>query len=411
MKKSNLWTGNFVILLPLALFLFVNNTLYTSIATTYVAALGETAGIGALVNSANAIPALACRVFAGRLLDRGKRKSIVCAGIFVFCIAVVGYALHPGVWLLVVLRAVDGAAFSLATTACQTIATDVIPPERMAEGLSYYSMSNSLSQAISATIAVSLWNNFGFGAFPVVSFALMGLSLVLTVKGLRIDGEERHVKKAMDMPVNRAAGCREVPSEAAKGGLWRFFEKQALKSAVFMFSISVFNIIRMLYVPRYAIENNIAGAGIFFFLMACISIGVKLCSGKILKVLPARYILLLAITCNAVSFLCLLHMKNVIMLCFAAVLGGVATGIDQPLISAESVWGLPKERRGAANGTFMCGNDMSMIFGSGLWGLAVSVLGIEGLFKTASAGLFAVACAYGIYCIRLGRGMLRDHVL
>ncbi len=230
----------------MTLFLFVNNTIYTSIAKTYVAQLGNAGALGGLVNSANAVPALMCRIFAGRWLDHGQRKMIIYIGLAGFVLAAAGYACMPGIWLLILLRAVDGAAFSVATTACQTVATDIIPESRMAEGLSYYSMSNSMSQAISSAIAVSLWNNYGFQAFSKVSFFLMGISFIFTLFFLKTKRPENSSARAPK------ASC--------------FSPGRPAKAAAFMFSIAIFNVIRTLYAPKFAIENGIEWIGIFLYL-------------------------------------------------------------------------------------------------------------------------------------------------
>lgn len=389
--KEKLWTANFFVLIPLALFLFVNNTIYTSIATTYVAQLENAGALGGLVNSANAVPALMCRIFAGRWLDHGQRKMIIYIGLAGFVLAAAGYACMPGIWLLILLRAVDGAAFSVATTACQTVATDIIPESRMAEGLSYYSMSNSMSQAISSAIAVSLWNNYGFQAFSKVSFFLMGISFIFTLFFLKTKRLEKSAAKA--------------PKDSC------FSPGRPARAAAFMFSIAIFNVIRTLYAPKFAIENGIEWIGIFFVLMAVCSIATKLSGKKLFYLCPVKFILAGAIMLNSLSFVLLLHSKNMVFMIAAAICAGIATGLDQPIMNAEAVKGISGRHRGKANGIFMCGNDLSMILGSFFWSFAAGLVGTDGLFLTAFAGLLCVSFCYMVYLFVRRRELAFDEVL
>ena len=417
-EKEKLWTANFLVLIPLALFLFVNNTIYTSIATTYVASLEDAGVLGGLVNSANAIPALMCRVIAGRCLDRGQRKTIIYIGLGGFCLAALGYAYMPGIWLLILLRAVDGAAFSAATTACQTAATDMIPESRMAEGLSYYSMSNSMSQAISSAIAVALWNRWGFQAFSKASFILMAMSLILTLFFLKTKRPEKTASAPKRRQNSRGEAkqyCQsgENPSRelaAAAGETASFSAGRPAKAACFMFAIAIFNVIRTLYAPKFAIENGIDDIGVFFVLMAVFSILTKLSGKRLLYVCPSKVILAGAIFLNGTSFILLLHARHPAAMVLSAVCAGIATGIDQPVMSAQAVRGIAGAHRGKANGIFMCGNDLSMILGSFFWSFIAGLVGTAGLFWIAAAGLFCVSAGYIGFLLIRRREMAFDEV-
>ena len=386
--KRIIWNSNFIILFLLSLFLFINNTIYTSIASTYIAGIHANSALGGMANSANAIPALICRMIAGKLLDTGKRKKIIYGGLIGFGISALGYMHSPGVGAFFLFRAIDGAAFSVATTACQTIATDVIPKDKLAVGLSYYSMSAALSQALSATIAISAWKKYGFEALPATSFGILFLCMILSRFFLRITSDDKQAERRPILPEGEEAGCR---------GIWKVIEKKSLKSAALMFCISIFSIIRMLYVPRFIIENNIGNAGIYFFVLSGSCILVKIGSDKLTASYPLRRLLQYSMICNGFSFLLTIYMKNPAAMIAAAILGGIATGMDNPIVSASAVQNTEKSRRGVANGTFLCGNDIAMILGSTLWGGIINKITLSQLFFVAAIGLFTVAAAYRTY--------------
>ena len=184
----------------------------------YGNALGFTAAMVGTTTTVCTIASLMLRPVLGIWLDRYGRRVIVLCGTGLFVLATWLCGLSGSFAVLLLLRAMQGFGFAAHTTAVNTMATDVLPEERMAEGIGYMGLTGSVSLALAPAFALALIDKEryrrGFnGAFLVGTLAVVCLLAVKNVKG-----------RAKASP----AGDRQIQ------GLERFWEKQALKPALIM---------------------------------------------------------------------------------------------------------------------------------------------------------------------------------
>lgn len=84
------------------------------------------------------IASLILRPLLGGMLDRYGRRGLVLVGTLLFVLATLFCGMTGSFAVLLALRAVQGLGFSAHTTALNTWATDILPEERMAEGIGLY---------------------------------------------------------------------------------------------------------------------------------------------------------------------------------------------------------------------------------------------------------------------------------
>ena len=102
-----------------------------------------------LVLSGYALTALLVRPFSGFFVDSFPRKAVLMACYLVFFILFGGYLVAGSLMAFFAVRTLHGAPMGATTVANSTVAIDVLPSSRRAEGIGYYGLSNNLATAIS----------------------------------------------------------------------------------------------------------------------------------------------------------------------------------------------------------------------------------------------------------------------
>ena len=134
--KPPLWTRNFVTCSAANFLLFFSFYQLLPILPLYIidkfATDNATAGI---IISLYTIGALACRPFAGFLVDTLSRKPLYFWTFFAFTLCFIGYKTVGLLPILAVVRFAHGLFFGISTTASNTVAIDALPASRRGEGI------------------------------------------------------------------------------------------------------------------------------------------------------------------------------------------------------------------------------------------------------------------------------------
>lgn len=210
-----LFTRNFLIISVINLTVFFGYQMTTIGLPVYVAALGAGAQVVGLVTTLVTVAALVVRTFSGALLDRFGRKGLLVAGIAIMLCATVSYAVFPIVGVILGLRLLHSVGWGLGSTAANTIAADVIPRPRFAEGMGYFAMTSAVASALAPALAIQLVQGSGAVYMIIVSSVCTAIALLLSF--FQSDPAKGAVED------HDAQGA-----EPAATGIDRFVERQAL---------------------------------------------------------------------------------------------------------------------------------------------------------------------------------------
>lgn len=101
------------------------------------------------------------RPFAGLVLDtRDRRKLILLFEIVLFLIPSALYIFLVPFWALLILRFVQGLGWGITHTTMATVATDIVPSLRLAEGMGTFYVTGSMASALAPLMC--LWLSKGF---------------------------------------------------------------------------------------------------------------------------------------------------------------------------------------------------------------------------------------------------------
>ena len=155
--QPKLWTFIFIRVGLVTALTGIATQMLLSAFPQYLSNQGFTATQMGLVASGYTACAMIMRVFAGNLIDRKGRRVMCLLGLALFTLPILGF-LKSGmvIMAIVALSFVQGFGASLSSLSVGTMAPDVLPKERLGEGVAYYGLFNSMATAIGPAIGISL---------------------------------------------------------------------------------------------------------------------------------------------------------------------------------------------------------------------------------------------------------------
>ena len=366
--QVKLWTRDFALIIVINLLVFTNHIMNLSTFPFYVESLGGNESVAGIVATAFSLVAVALRPFIGWMLDNGKRRLILVLGLVGLAVAPMGYLSVPVLSVAIVFRMLHGASLACSNTTTATIASDVIPGPRFAEGMGLFGMATALATAIAPALGLALMNK-GFNVLFIVGTALAVLALVL-------------------FQLVRTPKLEVSPKPLDVKAL---FNPDALPaSAIMLVFMLTFGALEN-FLPKYAVENGLPSGGIFFAIMAVMLLLVRVFLGKLVD---RRGEGIFVYTCNAAmmaAFLLMAFVPNDMTFYLAAVLAGYGFGGLEPALQSMAVHTASDESRGSANSTFLCAYDIGIGVGAGIAGFLITNLGYGSMWA-----IMSVACVVSV---------------
>lgn len=385
-SKAPLWTGNFIKIILINLFLFLSFQMLLPALPLYVRELGGDGSLVGLVTGLFTLSALLIRPVAGILLDRLGRKGIFLAGLALFVLSSYSYALTAGVGVILFLRFLHGFSWGAASTASTTLGTDNIPRSRFGEGMGFVGLSTSLAMALGPAAGLSIMEGLGFSRLFTIS-AILGLGALGLAFVLRYD------------PLPQREGA--APERGA------FLEKSAVKASLLAFLLASNYATQVSFLSVYAAEMEIAGIGLYFTVSALAMLVSRPLIGKLIDSKGVGVALLPGLGLVLFSTLLLAMGDSLSSLLLVGLLYGVGFGAAQGSLQAMAVLEAAPNRLGAANATFLTGFDSGIGVGSMIFGL---IAGLSGYVQMYLLSMIPVVLAALLYFMPLGQKAVLEPV-
>ena len=371
MTQEKLWTKNFALIIIINFLVFVNHIMVLSTFPFYVEKLGGTEAVAGLAATAFSFVAVLCRPFIGWMLDNGKRKAILFIGLIGLALMPVGYLFAQALALALLFRMLHGASLACSNTTSSTIATDVIPKSRFAEGMGMFGMATALATAVAPALGLALMGkSFRVLFLTATGFAVLALGLFLLVKTPKLVVEKN--------PLSFQA----------------LYSKNALPaSTIMLIFLLTFGALEN-FLAKFASENGLPSGGVFFAIMAVMLLLVRVTMGKLADQKGEG---LFVYSCNGAmfaAFLLLALVPNKITFCLAAALAGYGFGGLEPALQSMALHIASPSERGAANSTFLCAYDIGIGLGGGLAGELITAFGYRPMFAVLAAANIASVLVY-----------------
>jgi MFS family permease len=362
------------------LVLFFGYSMMMPIMPIYIKSIGGNDSHVGLVVAVYTIASLVIRPFAGLALDRLNRKKVFFIGLALIAICMSLYGLFSAIWMVLLLRILDGVGFGIASTGSVTIASDLIPQERFGEGMGFFALTNCFGMVIAPVLGFALMNGVGFNLMTIIAAGLIVISLFLTF----------FIKQS------------KAPVKIEDKRKFRPYEKSAIPSSIVVFFVGAVVGSVMSFISLYASSVGIENVGLFFTFLAGALLVTRPIIGKMVDRFGFDVLIFPGFALLIIAMIVLSFANTLPLFLISGVVIGTGYGATQTSLQTMAVINAPRERRGAANATFFTGIDGGVGVGSLIAGMIAAAWGYKLMYLSLTIFILFGAVFYFIIA-RQGR--------
>lgn len=343
-NKDVLWSKNFIIACVANFLTACSFNLLMPTIPLYLTEVLNIEGskIGIILSS-YAFALLLIRPFSGFLVDLYPRKVLYLIGITCFMAIFFGYYFAVTVSFFIILRFVHGLFWGLSSVSANTVAIDIIPTSRRAEGIGYFGVNMNIAMAIAPFFAIEIYEKKGFST--LISVALvMGALAILVICFIKVPKRELFEHK---QPIS----------------LDRFLLIKAIPILLNQIFITFGWGTLAAYAVLYGIESGVKNAGLFFLFLAAGIIVSRITSGKLVDKGHIHRVIIFAVAVVTLSFLSFALIHSVYAYNISAFFIGIGYGTLLPALQTIYIDMAPSSQRGTANSTYLTGFDLGIGIG------------------------------------------------
>ncbi|MFC3746061.1 MFS transporter [Paenibacillus sp. GCM10012306] len=392
--QDKLWTQSFITLTVSYLFLFL---CLHMLLTPFPAYVKEQFHPGdftlSLVTSLFALAAIASRFATAALLRKVTRNTLLLIGIVLAALTTLLYPYAASMSQLLVLRVVFGVGFGIASTILPTIVSQIIPQNRMGEGIGYFGLSTSIAMSVGPMVGLTVLHDYGFTSLSIMGtvFALALIPLLLT---------SRSLPAPTDRPVQA-----DLSSEASAHAKRRV--GKMLFPAVLNMLLSVSYGGLLGFLALYGQEKHLDQIGLFFLFIAGTVLVIRPISGRMFDRKGPAPVLIPAALVTIASMVILSVADSMLPVILSALLYGLGYGAIQSTTQAWVIREAAPEQHSLANSLYYNAIDLGVAAGSMLLGLVASAQGYSVMYRW-SAGVMVLFLIVFVVQQWMGRSRRRQ---
>ncbi|WP_313469162.1 MFS transporter [Carnobacterium sp.] len=381
MKKSNLWTKDFVMVALINFMTYLVYYLLMIIMADYAMdSLGASPSQAGGAVGIFIVGALVARIVTGSVVEKIGYKRMLFIGLAIYFISSFLYYQMNNLVFLYLVRFLHGIGFGATSVVTGTVVAQIIPMERRGEGIGYYSLSTTMASAIGPMLGMFLVRHLSF-------YSIISLSILLLVFGV-LGAFILRVPKVTYTPATQSKSSFSVHS---------FLEKNAIPISLIgaLLGFGYSSIVSFL--TSYTKELDLVSAGSFFFIAYSIAILLsRPIAGRWLDTKGENFVMYPAFISFMIGLFLMGGAHNGFMLLLSAVFIGAGFGTFLSSGQTIAIKAAPDHRVGLATSTFLAIVDAGVGIGPSILGALVPIIGYRGVYLSmAGLALFAV----GLYFI------------
>jgi len=339
----------------------------------YIEARGGTKADIGIIMGAFALSSVLCRPWVSEMIDRFGRARSYSIGSLSMAVVPLGYILLRGnigqiYGPLLILRLVHGIALAICFTGAFTYIADILPRERINEGIGMFGATGLVGLALGPVIGEIVARKLGFTYFFLTAsaFAFAGFSIHL--------------------PLPESFKPKSVGQGNSFFGL--FTERKIFLVAVLAFLFGLGLAASGNFVSPYAKEKGISLVSVYYIFYSISAVSTRLLGGRIADKVGEEKVIPYALVLTGIGLFLLAFLGGNPILIIAGVLAGCGHGFLFPCLNALIIRDEPAEVRGKVTGIFTGGIDAGSFLGSIFLGYIGQVYGYRALFVTSAVALF-----------------------
>ena len=387
---GEIFTRHFLLLATINLCMFFGFQMLNIGLPVYMAQLGAAGQVVGLATTLMTVTATLMRVFAGALLDRFGRWGLLIGGTVIMVCAIVSFAIFPIVGVILGLRMLHGIGWGMGSTATSTIAADIIPKRRFAEGMGYFALTTAISSAIAPAASIEIIQGAGAHYMIYVAAGVTVLALLLSA----VEAFASRRKAAQPAPLSQSqqpslspqsAQPAQSPHPQAYSKLETLFERRAVLPGILILLVNIgFGCITT-FIALHANAQGVSGVSAYFIVYAIVSLASRPPIGMLIDRFGYRLPAILSTLCTACTLVLIGVSSNMVMFAGAGALAGLGIGTAMSTFQAMAVASVEPWRRGVATATYMTAFDLGIAIGSLLGGILADLVGYTVMYFVVAA--------------------------
>ncbi len=404
---GEIFTRDFLLLATINLAAFFGFQMVNVGLPLYMDQLGATGQVVGLATTLMTVTATLVRVFAGALLDRFGRIGMLIAGTLIMACAIVSYAIFPLVGVILGLRLIHGIGWGMGSTASSTLAADIIPRKRFAEGMGYFAMTNALSSALAPVASLALVDGPGAVYMVYVAAGITAIALVLTFIERGFQAQRQAGAQQAEAPHAMAEEPAAAPQEQRRSKLETLFDRRAVLPGLLMMLVNIGFACITTFIALHAADQGVQGVSSYFVVYAIVTLASRPVIGRLIDTYGYRIPAILATLCTAGTLVLIGAATSLPMFVAAGVLGGLGIGTAMGTYQTMAVASVEPQRHGVATSTYMTLFDIGIAIGALIGGVVADMAGYRIMYFVVAAFSLA-ACVISFAAVKDGTNQGAD---
>jgi len=371
-----LFTPRFFVMCAYTFTVFISLFQLLPAAPYHILALGGTNFTAGLFLGFLTCAAALSAPITGHLADRIGHRRVLIVVSLVLAVFSVSYSFITNYRTLLAVVFVHGLFWSGLMAASGAYMTAILPEERRAEGLGYWSLTSIL--------AVGIAPPFGFWMFSLgwstLCLEIAVLNMIMAAIAWRLPDDR-----------DEAAAVPSRPRTLRDLVEWRVL---ALSTTMAFIAFEYGSLTS--FSALFADELGVSPRSLFLTAMASTILLGRLLVGRFLDRLDHRHAMIPCLGATAVGMTLLALAEGKVVFVLAALIFGSGFGLLYPVYTAHIMRRIPKWRRGAAFGAMLAVFETGIGTGSTVMGALIHQLGFRPAFGVAAA-LAAMSLPYFLF--------------
>ena len=343
---------------------------------------GSESDIG-IIMGVFALSGVLCRPWISEMIDRIGRKRSYTIGCAIMAVLPLGYLLFDGdlssfYLSLILIRIIHGVGLAICFTAAFTYIADIIPKERLNEGIGIFGLTGLAGQAVGPSIAEIIIQKYGFSIFFLAATGTASIGFLLHLL----------------LPESFAHASGTSPQA--------FFsvlrKKRVLTVGLLAFLFGFGLAASSSFVSPFSKERGIAFISIYYLSYSSAAVLTRFVGGRVADKIGEERVIPYALILTGGGLLILTFLGGDIVLILSGLVSGCGHGFLFPSLNSLAVRKESSGIRGKITGVFTGAIDTGTLVGSIILGYIGEWAGFPALFFVAGLALFM---GFGIYEFRI----------
>lgn len=384
--SKRLWKKDFILIILVCCIASYPNSILQTLLPVYILDLGGSNAMTGFMMTGFTILTMITNVIVAPFIDIIGRKKLLILGSGLFFLNTLLFCLTDNLTYVFAFRVICGFTTGVFFPIPPIVVADISSDGLLVDAVGIFGAAGSVAFAVTPTIGLALYNNFGSSAMFISGAIMGGISFVITL----------FMKEHYKRPVN-AETVKNVKKGAKMSNFSMVFLSAIIMPMLINLIICFGNSAVNNFLTPCGLSRNLKQISIYFIVNQGICIVTRLFLGSILDKISRKTCTFIGILLAAVGTAMIAFSYNMPLMLISAVLMGIGFTAVTQIFQAESFAKVPSDHRGLAGTAFMLSGNIGSGLGSSVWGAVSTGIGYTITYTLAGISAFVSFIFHKLY--------------